>query len=45
VEIPTIHHHIKRVFDDSKLAKWATIKKHFIVKTEGGREISREIEH
>ncbi|WP_037585479.1 virulence RhuM family protein [Stenoxybacter acetivorans] len=45
VTVQNIGQHIKKIFADSELAREATIKKYFIVQNEGGREVSREIEH
>lgn len=45
VSVQNIGQHIKRIFADSELDREATIKKYFIVQNEGGREVSREVEH
>jgi len=45
VDIRTINYHIKKVFEDSELEKDATIRKFRIVQTEGGRQISRDVNH
>ncbi|MDR1021206.1 MAG: virulence RhuM family protein [Synergistaceae bacterium] len=45
VSIQNIGQHIKRILSDSELDRAATIKKFFIVQNEGGREVSREVEH
>ena len=45
VTVQNIGQHIKKIFEDSELARDATIKKYFIVQNEGGREVSREVEH
>jgi len=45
VSIPAISQHIKRIFDDGELTPEATIKKYLIVQTEGGRSISRTVDH
>jgi hypothetical protein len=43
--VPTINYHIKKVFEDSELQGEATIRKFLIVQSEGGRKVSREVEH
>ncbi|NJD02811.1 MAG: virulence RhuM family protein [Ruminiclostridium sp.] len=45
VSVSAINQHIKKVFDDSELEPGATIKKYLIVQTEGGRQVSREVDH
>jgi hypothetical protein len=45
VSVQNIGQHIKKIFDDGELAREATIKKYFIVQNEGGRDVSREVEH
>lgn len=45
VSIPAISQHIKKIFDDAELERPATIKKYLMVQNEGGRSVSREIEH
>lgn len=45
VSVQNIGQHIKKIFTDSELDREATIKKYFIVQNEGGREVSREVEH
>ncbi|MDR2855797.1 MAG: virulence RhuM family protein [Methanomicrobiales archaeon] len=45
VSVQNIGQHIKKIFLDSELDREATIKKYFIVQNEGGREVSREVEH
>jgi hypothetical protein len=45
VEVPTINYHIKKVFADSELLPEATIRKFLIVQDEGGRQVSREVDH
>ena len=37
--------HIKNIYEEKELDPSATIKKFFIVQTEGDREVSRNIEH
>ncbi|MCL1991987.1 MAG: virulence RhuM family protein [Spirochaetes bacterium] len=45
ISVAAVNQHLKRVFDDNELEKGATIKKYLIVQNEGGRMVSREIEH
>jgi hypothetical protein len=45
VSIQNIGQHIKRIFTDNELEREATIKNFFIVQNEGGREVSRNVEH
>jgi hypothetical protein len=45
VSVQNIGQHIKKVFADSELEREPTIKKYFIVQNEGGREVSRSVEH
>jgi len=45
VSVPAINQHLKRVYDDRELERGATIKKYLIVQNEGGRNVSREVEH
>ena len=45
VSVQNISQHIKKVFDDDELEREATIKKYFIVQTEGEREVQRSVEH
>ena len=45
VTVPTVNEHLKGIFDDGELETGATIRKFRIVRIEGKREVSREIEH
>ena len=45
VTIPTVNEHLKGIFSDGELDPGATIRKFRIVRQEGVREVSREIEH
>ena len=45
VTVPTVNEHLKGIFDDGELDTGATIRKFRIVRIEGKREVSREIEH
>ena len=44
VSVPTINEHVKTIFKDEELTPEATIRKFRIVRTEGEREVSREID-
>ena len=43
VEVNTINEHIKKIFKDNELEENSTIRKFWIVQTEGTREVSREV--
>lgn len=43
--VPTIYVHIRNIYAEGELQRDSTIRKYQIVQNEGGREISREIEH
>lgn len=45
VSVAAINQHIKKIFEDNELEESSTIKKYLIVKKEGNREVSRNIEH
>lgn len=45
VTIPTINEHIKNIYRESELVQDSTIRKFLIVRTEGKREVKRDIEH
>ncbi|HIQ46069.1 MAG TPA: DNA-binding protein [Sulfurovum sp.] len=45
VTIPNINMHIKAIFKEKELEKYATIQKFLIVQKEGNREVSRNVEH
>jgi hypothetical protein len=45
VTVPTVNEHLKGIYTDNELAEEATIRKFRIVRLEGSREVSREIEH
>jgi hypothetical protein len=44
-DVRTINEHLVNIFDERELAREATIRKFRIVRTEGKREVAREIEH
>lgn len=45
VSIPTVNEHLKSIYDQGELSRQATIRRFRIVRREGSREVSREIEH
>jgi hypothetical protein len=45
VSVQNIGQHIKKILADKELDQAATIKKFFIVQNEGGRDITRGVEH
>ncbi len=42
-EVPTINEHLRHIYEEGELDPAATIRKFLIVRTEGTREVSREI--
>ncbi len=44
VDVRTINEHLKNIYNQSELAREATIRKFRIVQIEGAREVSRNIE-
>jgi hypothetical protein len=44
VNVPAINKHLKNIFESGELAREATVSKMEIVRTEGGREVAREVE-
>jgi hypothetical protein len=44
-DVRTINEHLVHIFDEGELRREATIRKFRIVRTEGKREVAREIEH
>lgn len=44
VEVPTISYHLKEIYESGELAREATLRKILTVRTEGNREIKREID-
>lgn len=44
-DVRTINEHLVNIFDERELQREATIRKFRIVRTEGKREVAREIEH
>lgn len=45
IGVNTVNHHLKELFDDGEIQREATIRQYRIVRLEGRREVSREIEH
>ena len=45
VSVQAIGQHIKRICSDGELTEEATIKKFFIVQSEGSRQVNREVAH
>ena len=45
IGVGTVNHHLKEIYAEGELAPEATIRRHRIVRTEGQRTVSREIEH
>ena len=45
IGVGTVNHHLQEVYADGELAAEATIRRNRIVRTEGNRTVSREIEH
>src|SRR3989338_1627805 len=44
-DVRTINEHLINIFDEDELAREATIRNFRIVRTEGKREVARDIEH
>jgi hypothetical protein len=44
-DVRTINEHLVNIFDEGEVARGATIRKFRIVRTEGERQVAREIEH
>jgi hypothetical protein len=45
IGVGTVNHHLKAVFAERELSPEATVRRYRIVRAEGGREVTREIEH
>ena len=45
VSVPTINEHLKNIFESGELEQNPTIRKFRIVRQEGSRQVTREIEH
>ena len=44
VKVPAVNKHLKNIFDSGELSREATISKMEMVRSEGGREVIRDIE-
>ena len=45
IGVNTVNHHLKEIYADGELPREATIRQYRIVRSEGGRKVSRTIEH
>ncbi|MBQ6726281.1 MAG: virulence RhuM family protein [Bacteroidales bacterium] len=45
VDVRTINDHIQKIYADNELSEEATVRNYRIVRTEGNRQVSREIKH
>lgn len=45
IGVGTVNHHLKAIFAERELSPEATVRCYRIVRTEGAREVTREIEH
>ena len=45
VGVPTINHHVQKIYDDNELMESSTIRKFRIVQNEGNRQVEREVIH
>ena len=45
VTVPTVNEHLKNLYDEGELAPGPTIRKFRIVRREGAREVTRQIDH
>ena len=45
VTVPTVNEHLRNISEEGELDAGATIRKFRIVQTEGGRQVSRDVEH
>lgn len=45
IGVSTVNHHLKEIYAEGELSQEATVRNHRIVRTEGNRSVSREIEH
>jgi hypothetical protein len=45
VTVPTVNEHLKGIFADGELAPGATIRNFRIVRSEGARQVTRDLEH
>jgi len=45
IGVNTVNHHLSEIYNEGELKREATIRQYRIVRSEGNREVSREIEH
>ena len=45
VSVPTINEHLKKLYDEGEIESEATIRKYLMVRQEGDRQVSRQIDH
>jgi len=45
IGVNTVNYHLKEIYDEGELQQEATIRQYRIVRLEGNREVTREIEH
>jgi len=45
IGVNTVNHHLSQLYEEGEIDLGATIRQYRIVRIEGGREVSREIEH
>jgi hypothetical protein len=45
VAVPTVNEHLKGIYDEGELPREATVRKFRIVRSEGVRQVARELEH
>ncbi|HEY4016506.1 MAG TPA: virulence RhuM family protein [Polyangiaceae bacterium] len=45
IGVATVNHHLKELYAEGELSPGATIRQYRIVRTEGNRSVSRELEH
>ena len=45
IGVNTVNHHLKEIYDDGEIQREATIRQYRIVRLEGSREVTRQIEH
>jgi hypothetical protein len=45
ITVPTVNEHLKGIYEEGELQSEATIRKFRIVRKEGSRQVTREIEH
>lgn len=45
IGVNNVNHHLKEIYDDGELAREATIRSYRIVRLEGNRQVSRDVEH